>query len=115
GYAPMITVRDVAGHVVASGPVIFLPQDGTFMSFGVVKAPDAEPTQLGLEGYLFPTAMLGPGDRPYSGFPGLRHPVLSLVAYHGNLGLDTGLPQSVYVLDKTHLQPIRTTAGRPRV
>ncbi len=63
--------------------MIFLPQDGSFTSFGVVKAPDAQPTQLGLEGYLFPSAALGPGMTPYSSFPGPRNPVLSLVAYHG--------------------------------
>ena len=74
GYAPVITVRDGDGDVAFSGPVIFLPQDGSFTSFGVVKAPDARPAQLGLEGYLFPTATLGPGMTPYSAFPGPRQP-----------------------------------------
>ena len=87
GYAPVITVRDGDGHVAYSGPVIFLPQDGSFTSFGVVKAPDAQPTQLGFEGYFFPTAALGPGETPYSAFPGALNPVLSLVGYHGDLGL----------------------------
>jgi cytochrome c biogenesis protein len=115
GYAPEITVRDGKGRVVYSGPVLFLPQDGSFTSFGVVKAPDAQPTQLGLEGYFFPTATLGPDNRPYSGFPGARNPVLSLVAYHGDLGLNSGAPQSVYVLDKAHLTPFHMADGRPRV
>jgi cytochrome c biogenesis protein len=114
GYAPDITVRDGEGNVVASGPVIFLPQDGSFTSFGVIKAPDAQPSQLGLEGYLFPTAALGPGMAPYSAFPGPRNPVLSLVAYHGDLGLDSGVPQSVYALDKDRLRPFRSAGtGRP--
>jgi cytochrome c biogenesis protein len=114
GYAPVITVRDGDGHVAYSGPVIFLPQDGSFTSFGVIKAPDAQPAQLGFEGYFFPTARLGPGATPYSAFPAADNPVLSLVGYHGDLGLDSGLPQSVYVLDKSHLTPFKAAAGRPR-
>ncbi len=113
GYAPDITVRDAKGVIVADGPVIFLPQDGSFTSFGVVKAPDAQPSQLGLEGYFFPTAALGPGAAPYSAFPGPLNPVLSLVAYHGDLGLDTGVPQSLYTLDKAKLTPYRSGSGRP--
>lgn len=113
GYAPVITVRDGKGHIAFQGPVIFLPQDGSFTSFGVVKAPDAQPSQLGLEGYLFPTAALGPGFAPYSSFPGPRNPVLSLVAYRGDLGLNSGIPQSVYSLDKTKLTPFRSGTGRP--
>ncbi len=113
GYAPDITVRDGHGNVAFSGPVIFLPQDGSFTSFGVIKAPDAQPSQLGLEGYFFPTARLGPNSTPYSAFPGADNPVLSLIAYHGDLGLDSGLPQSVYALDKTHLKPFTMGNGRP--
>lgn len=115
GYAPDITVRDGDGNVTFSGPVIFLPQDGSFTSFGVVKVPDARPTQLGFEGYFFPTAALGPGMTAYSSFPAPERPVLSLVAYHGNLGLNTGLAQSVYVLNKTQLTPYRMPDGRPRI
>jgi len=115
GYAPDLTVRDGEGKVTFSGPVIFLPQDGSFTSFGVVKVPDAQPTQLAFEGYFFPTATLGPGFTPYSAFPAPRRPVLSLVAYHGDLGLNTGLAQSVYALNKTHLKPYTTSAGQPRI
>jgi cytochrome c biogenesis protein len=114
GYAPRVTVRDGRGHVAFSGPVPFLPQDGSFTSFGVVKAPDAQPTQLGFEGYFFPTAALTPGGQPYSAFPGPDNPVLSLIGYHGDLGLDSGSPQSVYVLDKSHLTTFKTAAGRPQ-
>ncbi|HEY1119441.1 MAG TPA: cytochrome c biogenesis protein ResB, partial [Acidimicrobiales bacterium] len=39
GYAPRVTVRDGQGDVAASGPVIFLPQDQSFTSDGVVKVP----------------------------------------------------------------------------
>ena len=43
GYAPVITVRDGQGHKVYSGPTVFLPESSNFESFGVVKAPDAQP------------------------------------------------------------------------
>jgi cytochrome c biogenesis protein len=114
GYAPDVTVRDGQGNIAYSGPVVFLPQDGTFVSFGVIKVPDALPTQLGFEGYFFPTAAMGPNRRPFSAFPAANNPVLSLIAYHGNLGLDAGAAQSVYVLDKVHLHPITEPNGRPR-
>jgi cytochrome c biogenesis protein len=112
GYAPRVTVRDGAGNVAFSGPVVFLPQDGSFMSFGVVKVPDARPTQLGFEGYFFPTGALTAQGRPYSSFPDADHPVLSLIPYRGDLGLDSGIPQSVYVLDKDELSQLRTGGAR---
>lgn len=114
GYAPKVTVRDGNGDVAYSGPVIFLPQDGSFVSFGVIKVPDAAPTQLGFQGYFFPTAALTPKGQPYSAFPAADHPVLSLIAYRGNVGLDSGAPQSVFVLDKLRLHPITTRGGNPR-
>jgi len=113
GYAPRVTVRDGDGNVARSGPVIFLPQDGSFVSFGVIKVPDAAPTQLGFEGYFFPTAALCDGQ-PCSTFPDADNPVLSLIAYQGDLGLDQGQPQSVYVLDKSRMQRFETPGGNPR-
>lgn len=114
GYAPDITVRDAEGDIAFSGPVVFLPQDGTFTSFGVVKSPDAQPAQLGFEGYFFPTAAITAQAQPYSSFPAANNPVLVLTAYHGDLGLNTGIPQSVYVLDKTQLKPLGVVNGQPR-
>ncbi len=114
GYAPDVTVRDGHGDVAYSGPVIFLPQDSSFVSFGVIKVPDAAPTQLAFEGYFFPTAALSPQGQPYSAFPDADNPVLSLIAYRGDLGLDSGAPQSVYVLDKDRLQRFTTPGGNPR-
>jgi cytochrome c biogenesis protein len=113
GYAPRVTVRDGNGNVAFSGSVVFLPQDGSFVSYGVVKSPDASPTQLGFEGYFFPTASLCEGQ-PCSTFPDADNPVLSLLAYRGDLGVDAGQPQSVYVLDKEDLQQFTTPGGNPR-
>ncbi len=103
GYAPIVTVRDGNGDVAYQGPVVFLPQDSSFASFGVVKVPDAAPTQLGFEGLFLPTYGFTMERGPFSQFPGLIDPVLSLVPYSGDLGLDDGSPQSVYELDKDDL------------
>ncbi|HET8604053.1 MAG TPA: cytochrome c biogenesis protein ResB [Marmoricola sp.] len=118
GYAPHITVRDGQGHVAYAGPVVFLPEDSTFRSFGVVKVPDAKdasghPEQLGLEGEFYPTYAFTMRTGPFSAFPDDKNPALSMLAYHGDLGLDNGVPQSVYTLDKKHLKPIMKADGRP--
>ena len=103
GYAPRVTVRDGNGDIAYQGPVVFLPQDSSFASFGVVKVPDAAPEQLGFEGLFLPTYGFTMERGPYSQFPDAIDPVLSLVAYHGDLGLDSGEGQSVYALDKSDL------------
>ena len=36
-----------------------------------------------------------------------------MLAYHGDLGLDSGVPQSVYTLDKKQLDPIHKPDGKP--
>ncbi|WP_238993623.1 cytochrome c biogenesis protein ResB [Nocardioides caldifontis] len=111
GYAPKVTVRDGRGDVVFTGPVIFLPNDASYASDGVVKAPDARPTELGFEGFFLPTAAVG--DRgPYSAFPDALNPQLFLTAFTGDLGMSDGPPQSVYTLVKDDLQQVRAD-GRP--
>ena len=111
GYAPVITIRDGNGDVAYSGPVIFLPEDqATFRSFGVVKAPAAEPKQIGLEGLLFPSYIEVDGN-PTSVLGDDNNPVLSMEAYVGNLGLDSGEPQSVYQLDKDRLEKVTKPGG----
>ena len=117
GYAPHITVRDGNGDVAFSGPVVFLPEDSTFRSFGVVKVPDAAGpdgrTQLGFEGELYPTYAFTEATGPFSAFPDAKNPALSLLAYRGDLGLDDGVPQSVYSLDKDGLEPLENADGKP--
>jgi cytochrome c biogenesis protein len=104
GYAPVVTVRDGKGNVAYNGPVIFLPQDSSYASFGVIKVPDAVPQQLGFEGLFLPTYGFTMARGPFSQFPDALDPVLSLVPYHGDLGMDDGTPQSVYELDKSGLK-----------
>ena len=110
GYAPRVTVRDGEGETVFAGPVIFLPSDGALTSDGVIKVPNAKPTQLGFEGLFLPTGTPMGGD--VSQFPGLLAPRLDLVAYSGDLSMDTGVPQSVYSLDKTSLTEIESQSLR---
>lgn len=111
GYAPRVTVRDGEGNVGYRGPVIFLPQDSTFASFGVIKVPDAIPQQLGFEGLFLPTYGFTMASGPFSQFPDALDPVLSLLPYRGDLGLDSGEPQSVYDLDKEQLEVFRNEQG----
>jgi cytochrome c biogenesis protein len=112
GYAPRITVRDGDGNVAFRGPVAFLPQDGSYTSLGVVKAPDAAPEQLGFEGFFLPTVAFDPQRGPYSAFPDALDPALVLTAYHGDLQMD-GQPQSVFVLEKEQLEQFRRRDGEP--
>lgn len=112
GYAPVITIRDGKGDVAYRGPTVFLPESANFRSFGVVKAPDARPTQIGLEGFFYPTYLKVDGD-PINVMGDLRNPTLSLLAYSGDLGMDDGAPQSVYLLDKSRAEPIVSDDGKP--
>ncbi|HSV38201.1 MAG TPA: cytochrome c biogenesis protein ResB [Nocardioidaceae bacterium] len=100
GYAPIVTVRDGNGDIASKGPVVFLPQDSSFESFGVIKASGARPTQLGFEGEFYPTYQFTMETGPYSTFPDALDPRMSLLAYAGDLGMDTGEPQNVFLLSK---------------
>lgn len=114
GYAPVVTVRDGRGEVVSSGTVIFLPLDGSYTSDGVIKAPDAQPTQMGFRGLLLPTAANGVKG-PYSAFPDALNPRLVLTPFLGDLGLESGPPQSVYELDTADMEPVTDKQGKPVV
>ncbi len=113
GYAPRFTVRDSTGAVAFSDQVPFLPQDGFYTSTGVVKVPDASGTQIGLSGLLFPTYVLDPVTGPSSVFPDARDPAVLFTAYTGDLGLDDGTPQNVYVLDTAAMTQLTDEAGQP--
>ena len=43
---------------------------------------------------------------PYSTFPAADDPALFLSAFSGDLGLDTGVPQSVYTLDTSEMEQL---------
>lgn len=111
GYAPTFTVRDAKGQVAYQDSVPFLPMETrTYTSEGVIKAPDAAPEQLAFYAILWPTAVAsGDGKQIVSAFPDALRPVVTVSSFKGDIGLDSGAPQSVYKLEgigKT-LQPIK--------
>jgi cytochrome c biogenesis protein len=112
GYAPVFTVRDSTGAEVFSGPVPFLPRDGNNTSDGVVKVPGASPEQLGFEGMFLPTAVIDKDLGPISDYPDAVIPRAVLNAWAGDLGDDSGVPQSVYKLVKKNMTQIKEN-GRP--
>ncbi|MEF2975609.1 cytochrome c biogenesis protein ResB [Subtercola sp. YIM 133946] len=99
GYAPKITVKDPAGNVVFTDSVPFLPQDANLTSVGVVKVPDGLAQQLGMIGFFYPTQAVSTTGAYYSTYPDDQYPVLTLNVYSGDLGLNGGVPTSVYSLD----------------
>jgi cytochrome c biogenesis protein len=103
GYAPEFKVTGANGKVVYQEATPFIPANtGTFLSDGVVKAPDAS---LGFMGVFVPTA-ISVGGTLESIFPAADAPAVSLVGYSGNLGMDSGVPQSVYQLDTTGMTKV---------
>jgi cytochrome c biogenesis protein len=99
GYAPKITVRDPDGTVVWTDSVPFLPQDGNLTSLGVLKIPDGLEEQIGMIGFLYPTAYELETGAYASTYPDLVFPVLTLNVYSGDLGINDGAPKSVYELN----------------
>jgi cytochrome c biogenesis protein len=113
GYAPILRYTDRYG-VSQTRVTPFLPVDGMLTSSGTVKYPDVnvDPTgktprdlssQMAFVGVYLPT-MPKVADGHLSAYPGERDPGLQLTAYRGNLGLGTGLPQSVYDLDQAQIR-----------
>lgn len=69
---------------------------------GVIKVPDAEPP-LAFNGLFLPTAALTEERGPHSTFPAPDYPAVFMSAFTGDLGLDSGAPQSVYTLNMAGL------------
>jgi cytochrome c biogenesis protein len=107
GYAPTFKVTSASGQVEYSGTQPFFPgATGNFLSQGVVKVPDAAPEQLGFSGVFVPTAAETTNGTLESVFPAADNPVVSLIAYGGNLGMNSGPTQSVYALDMAGLKQL---------
>ncbi|HUH53231.1 MAG TPA: cytochrome c biogenesis protein ResB [Microbacteriaceae bacterium] len=106
GYAPTITIRDSAENVVFRESVPFIPQDTNMTSLGVIKVPDGFEEQLGFRGFFYPTqAELDTGALT-SSYPDLNDPLLTLDLFVGDLGIDGGIPQSVYALDSSDMEQL---------
>ncbi|GAA1740978.1 cytochrome c biogenesis protein ResB [Aeromicrobium alkaliterrae] len=114
GYSPVIKVTDPEGNVVFDEAVPFLPEDATYTSGGVVKVPDIGTEQLGMQGFFLPTAARTAEDAAsISIFPAAANPYIALQAWTGDLGLDEGTPQSVYVLDTSKMTQVLDENGDP--
>ncbi|MEG8279995.1 cytochrome c biogenesis protein ResB [Streptomyces sp. AHA2] len=118
GYAPVITVRDGKGKVVFDDAVPLLPLDANVTSSGVVKVldgyrnPQGKKEQLGFNAFFVPTFGGSASGTMLSQFPALDYPVLALSAYHGDLGADSGIPQSVYQMDKKNMKEFKDSKGK---
>ncbi|MCZ9347708.1 cytochrome c biogenesis protein ResB, partial [Streptomyces sp. TRM76130] len=117
GYAPVITVKDAQGDVVVDHEAYaLLPLDANVTSSGAIKVMDGyrnaegEKEQLGFNAFFLPSYG-GEGSTMLSTFPALLDPMLALSAYHGDLGVDSGIPQSVYQLDDENLEEFKDSDG----
>jgi cytochrome c biogenesis protein len=108
GYAPVLRFTDRDGNT-REEPWAFLPDDTMLTSSGVATYPDhtveagAPSTEdIGLAGIYLPTVPADPSVGR-SAFPAERDPALMLVAYRGDLGLGSGVAQSVYELSQRQI------------
>ncbi len=118
GYAPVIRYTDRFGNSQRSGIPFLNNGDIGLTSEGLAAFPDAnvnpetgerDPTlQVAFSGLYLPTA---PQEPPFtrSEHPAEQNPLLDLVAYRGNLGLDGGIPSSIYQLDQRQVRNGRLT------
>ena len=102
GFSPHFTVALPDGTVFEEVSAPFLPSDqSTLASQGALKLPDlgaGTDDQLALEGFFAPTGVVQ-GGMLDSIDPRPLAPQVAIVVYQGYLGLDSGIPQSVYSLD----------------
>jgi len=105
GYSPVVIIKDKAGKVVFNGPTPFLPQDGNLTSIGAIKVPDMNP-QIGFVSSFLPTADRDPVRGGFSSYPEVLDPRLLLSVWQGDLGLNTGIAQSVYRIDTSKMTRI---------
>ena len=115
GYAPEFKVTDARGQVVFDGAQPFISgTTGNFLSQGVLKVTGAEPEQLGFSGVFVPTAVDIDGTLE-SVFPAADNPVVSLIAYAGNLGMNSGPTQSVYAMDTAGMKQLTASPQLLRI
>jgi cytochrome c biogenesis protein len=106
GYSPTFTVTRPDGTSISDVSVPFLPTDqSTMSSEGALKLPDlggGSDDQLALEGFFAPTGLVQ--DKILTSVdPRPLAPQVAIVVYQGYLGLDSGIPQSVYSLDAAQI------------
>ncbi|MEU7712642.1 cytochrome c biogenesis protein ResB [Micromonospora chalcea] len=112
GYAPLLKYTDKYGRSQTSDAPFLRTGDSNATEEGVAIFPDANvdpktgarasDQQIAFDGLYLPT---GPESAPYvaSQYPAERNPMVNLTAYRGNLGMDAGIPGSVYALDRRQI------------
>jgi cytochrome c biogenesis protein len=105
GHSPIVIVKDKSGKVIFDGPTPFLPQDTNLSSIGAIKIPDMQP-QIGFVSSFLPTADRDPVRGGFSSYPEVLDPRLLISVWKGDLGLNTGVPQSVYRIDTSRMERI---------
>jgi cytochrome c biogenesis protein len=112
GYSPTFSVTSPDGTTFDDLSVPFLPTNqSTMASEGALKLPDigtAGNDQLALEGFFAPTGVVQ-NKILTSIDPRPLDPEVAIFIYQGYLGLDSGIPQSVYSLDRTQIDRGRLT------
>ena len=112
GFSPTFSVTRPDGTAITDVSVPFLPADpGTMASEGALKLPDlggGSEDQLALEGFFAPTGLVQAGVLT-SVDPRPLAPQVAVVVYQGYLGLDSGIPQSVYSIDAAQIDRGRLT------
>jgi cytochrome c biogenesis protein len=113
GYAPVVRYTDRTGRT-QTAVVAFLTVDDFLTSRGVVAFPDANigvvdtaygPTgkaQVAFDGTYLPTVPESVHEGR-SAHPDERDPRLMLRPYFGDLGLDAGVPQSVFEINQRQI------------
>ena len=105
GYSPTFTVTYPDGHQQSS-TVPFTPEDELFTSQGAVKfldppgftAADQRTHQLAIVGIFAPSASIH-GGLMTSTYPAAEQPGVAVDIYQGDVGLDTGMDQSIFSID----------------
>ena len=105
GHSPIVVVKDKSGKVIFDGPTPFLPQDANLSSIGAIKIPDMQP-QIGFVSSFLPTADRDPVRGGFSSYPEVLDPRLLISVWKGDLGLNTGVPQSIYRIDTSKMERI---------
>ncbi|MGZ4475316.1 MAG: cytochrome c biogenesis protein ResB [Nocardioides sp.] len=110
GYAPVVTIRDGNGDIVASGPRVFLPENQSFLSFGVIKPAAGN---ISAQGLFYPAEVtLGGVPQNITGDIGDKSAaMLSLQVWKGDNGMQDS-EQSVYTLDTSRMTKVNDTGGR---
>jgi cytochrome c biogenesis protein len=115
GYSAHAVLRDRTGRTVYEAYVPCIASEiATLTSNCTFKIPDTglppegplkKPQQIGVTAGLVPT--FDPRSTQGSVFPALRNPrIAGVQVYLGDLGLDAGSPQNVYVLDTAKMKQL---------